>query len=464
MNIEMPRHAAAEIGEPAPNRMRSFNLTRWFSIASLISIGLLAAVSAMLLSRLLTEQMLLRDAEVGMAFVQTLSSTAGAESYFRGPRSAPAAAAMEEFFERITMMPDVLKANVYSSDGTVIWSSNLATIGKKFDFNPELDAALGGALKIEADILEHRAYIKPEHVFPGSVLKDFVENYIPVWDAQHKSVIGVVELYKEPQALYRTLRRGIVLIWSCALGGAAFLFLVLFWIIRRAHRLIDEQANQLVITESFAAIGEMTATVAHGIRNPLSSIRSSAELMAETEGESARAHCAEIMEEVDRIEQGVRSLVTYTQVPNGPPARVPLNQMAQNAIAEFGREMRRQSINVDWRLDAREPVVVGDPLLLQQVFASLIANALQAMPTGGVLIVSTTVDGRQAELSIADSGIGISPERLERIFVPFRSTKKHGLGVGLPLVRRVLFRFGGQIDMRSELGRGTTATLRFRAG
>ncbi len=462
---------AAEQADAAPtdrNRPRPFNLTRWFALVSLISIVVLVSVSAVLVSRLFVEQMLRRDAEVGMAFIQSLTRSARADSYFSGPATAPDARRMEEFFERITTMPDVLRANVYTRNRTIIWSSNPQAIGRQFELNPELDAALRGELSVEADILEHRSYMKPEHVFFGSTMRDFVENYIPVWDEQNRQVIGVVELYKEPRALYQTLRRAMRLIWLCALLGGLLLFGGLFWIVRRADRVITQQAAQLAANESFTAIGEMTAVVAHGIRNPLSSIRSSAELLGVTHGAAGREHCIEIMQEVDRIELGVRSLVTYTQVTDDPTGRVDVNELAQDAIAEFTRDAERLHIAIQWRLGERLPSVKGDAALLRQVFASLIANAIEAMPGGGTLTVRTARAARAdhgdaIELSIDDTGIGIAPDQLERLFVPFQSTKKHGMGVGLPLVRRVLQRFGGTIAMRSQVGIGTSATVTLKA-
>lgn len=458
-------HDEAGSLQARPAAARPFNLTRWFALVSLTSILVVASVSAVLVSRLFVEQMLRRDAEVGMAFVQSLTRSARADSYFSGPASAPDARRMEEFFERITTMPDVLRANVYARDRTIIWSSNPEAIGKQFTLNPELDAALRGELSIEAAILEHRSYMKPEHVFSGSNLGDFVENYIPVWDERHRHVIGVVELYKQPRALYQTLRSAMRLIWLCAALAGLFLFCGLFWIVRRADRVITHQARQLAANESFAAIGEMTAVVAHGIRNPLSSIRSSAELLGETHGPDGSEHCTEIMQEVDRIEQGVRSLVTYTQMPIDSAAEVDINALARESVAEFARDAERQHVAIDWRLDAQLPQARGDAALLRQVLASLITNALEAMPGSGTLTVRTeqAEHGKTVVLSIGDTGVGIAPEQLERLFVPFRSTKKHGLGVGLPLVLRVLQRFGGTIAMQSAVGIGTTATVTLKA-
>ncbi len=174
------------------------------------------------------------------------------------------------------------------------------------------------------------------------------------------------------------------------------------------------------------------------------------------------------MQEVDRIELGVRSLVTYTQVTDDPTGRVDVNELAQDAIAEFTRDAERLHIAIQWRLGERLPSVKGDAALLRQVFASLIANAIEAMPGGGTLTVRTARAARAdhgdaIELSIDDTGIGIAPDQLERLFVPFQSTKKHGMGVGLPLVRRVLQRFGGTIAMRSQVGIGTSATVTLKA-
>jgi two-component system, NtrC family, sensor histidine kinase HydH len=454
-------------GDGAPHKVarwwqrKPFNLTQWFAALSLLSIGLVGLVSAMLLSRFLVEEMLRRDAEMTALFVQSITDVEHASTYFQHAGFSSSDRNLEDFLHHISTMPDVLRTNVYSKDRVVVWSSDKQIIGKKFDLNPELDEALEGKLAVEADILEERKFSKPEHIFLTTAGKDFVENYIPVLDLQHRSVIGVVEVYKEPKALFGTIYKGLRLIWLCALLGGLFLFTVLFWLVRRASRVMREQERQLVSKETFAAVGEMASAVAHGIRNPLSSIRTSAELLVDTDAQARNEQAHDIIAEVDRLESWVRNLLTYAHQGTGRREPLPLNDLIRSAAQGFDRELERLGVSPSWDLQEKLPQVSADAQVLGQIFNSLLANAVEAMPNGGRLAIATSA-AKAAKfvcLRISDTGSGMSQEQLDKLFVPFQTTKKRGLGVGLPLVKRALERLGGTIEITSREGEGTTVIL-----
>jgi two-component system, NtrC family, sensor histidine kinase HydH len=441
-------------------KRKPFNLTRWFAALSFVSIGIVGVVSAVLLSRFLVEEMLHRDAEVTAQFVQSITEAENAASYFQHSGFAGTKRDLEDFLRHMSTMPDVARTNIYSKDRVVVWSSDQHLIGKKFGLNPELDEALEGKLAVEAEFLEERKFAKPEHIFLANA-KDIVENYIPVWDVQHRSVIGVVEVYKEPKALFATIYKGLRLIWLCALLGGLFLFTVLFWLVRRASRVMREQERALVSKETFTAVGEMASAVAHGIRNPLSSIRTSAELLVDTDAQARNEQAHDIIAEVDRLETWVRNLLTYAHQGTGRSEPLQLNELIRAAAQSFDRELERLGISLSWDLPERLPQVSADAQVLGQIFHSLLANAVEAMPSGGRLAIATSAakGGKFASLRISDTGSGMSQEQLDKVFVPFQTTKKRGLGVGLPLVKLALERLGGTIDIASRLGEGTTVIL-----
>src|SRR5262249_8508011 len=217
---------------------KSFNLLRCFSILSLLCISLISSASAFLLSRFLTQKMLERDAVITMQFVQSTvasidpgvyfadsaaqKSQATYDNFFAGPNWQQVKTAFEDFFKRLVLMPEVVRANVYALDGTIIWSSHPNLVGHRFGDNPELQQALAGRLAVKTETVEHPK--KAEHVFFTENLQYFVESYIPIKDSQRQSILGVVEVYKVPDAVFKAIAKGKWLVWGSAWLGGCVLY------------------------------------------------------------------------------------------------------------------------------------------------------------------------------------------------------------------------------------------------
>jgi two-component system sensor histidine kinase HydH len=440
-----------------------FKLTRWFALLSMGSLAITAVVSATLLSRFVAERMLHRTGEVTMEFVHSLIRIHDGGRFFEageaGWKDATRLAEIERVFGQVARMPDVVHANLYDRERRVIWSTNAEAIGRQLAFNPELAEALEGELVVESDILNTINYIKPEHVFLPGTKTHAVENYIPVPDAAGRT-IGVVELYISPRSLIADIRSLTQVIWIGSVAGAAFLFLVLLGIVRRADALIRTQERQLVEAESMAAVGEMASAVAHGIRNPLASIRSSAELMLE-DGSFVHEFAPEVVRQVDRMEGWVKRLLSYAYQPARALEPVSPNLVARMAAQAVEKDLARQGITLELSLADDLPTIPAQRDALEHALANLVSNAIEAMPGGGRLALQTRIapDRRGIEMVVTDSGQGIPQDRLERIFAPFHTTKAAGLGVGLPMVKRTVERLGGRIDVSSRPGAGTTFRL-----
>jgi signal transduction histidine kinase len=407
--------------------------------------------------------MLHRTGEVTMEFVHSLMRIHDGERFFArqpGPPDEGARIAeIDRVFGQVAQMPDVIHANLYDRERRVLWSTNRAAIGEQLDFNPELAEALGGELVVESDLLKTANYIKPEHVFLPGGRSHPVENYIPV-QGRDGSVIGVVELYMSPQSLIDDIRSLTRVIWSSTIGAAAFLFLVLLGIVRRADALIRTQRRRLVESESLAAVGEMASAVAHGIRNPLASIRSSAELMIE-DRELSGELAPEVVRQVDRLEGWVRRLLSYAYQQNRAIEPVPPNEVLAAVAHAVGPDLERRDIALSMSLGEAVTKVPADRDALEHALSNLVSNAIEAMPRGGRLELASRVgnDGRCVELRVADTGEGISEERIARLFVPFQTSKPSGLGVGLSMAKRSVERLGGSIDVSSRPGAGTVFTI-----
>jgi two-component system sensor histidine kinase HydH len=327
-----------------------------------------------------------------------------------------------------------------------------------------LSEALKGRLALESGEVGLEGAAKAEHFHLGKSRMRFVEMYIPMHDGGTRAVIGVVEVYRIPTALSQAIDEGTLLTWMVSIGVGLFLYLVLFWIVRRADWLIRSQQERLIESETMGALGEMASAVAHGIRNPLASIRSSAELWQDAPNAVGGESANDIISEVHRVEQWIRELLTYSQLPDYRVEAVDPRPLIDQCVAGFARETKRRQVTIEMSLPEGLPKIQANASPLMQVLNNLICNALEAMPAeGGRIVISgSSKSGHgQVDIGISDTGVGIAPEDMQRIYQPFFTTKAKGLGVGLTLVRRIIRRFGGHVHIESTRGRGTVITLHF---
>jgi signal transduction histidine kinase len=361
-------------------------------------------------------------------------------------------------------MPDVLRANVYGLDRRVLWSSNAAMIGRYFGRNDELEEALKGEIVWErGEVDDHTVdttKAKGEHVMLGSRRAQFVENYLPVFGKRgnERTLIGVVELYRVPRGLNETLQMGTLLVWACTLLGGVVLYFSTLGLVRKASRLMHEQRRRLVEADALALVGEIAAATAHSIRNPLASIRSTAELQREI-GVITPETAHETIVHVDRIERLVRTLLTYSRDTSESLGDTDLDHVLRSAADQFRPAFDGQNkhLVLDWA--GPLPAVRGDAVLLQQVLNSLLSNALEASGPQATVTVKAQPEPSSVRVEVHDHGDGIPAEHLANVFRPFYTTKPRGLGMGLALVKRVLDRLGGSIEIDSAPGRGTSVVL-----
>ncbi|NCC26099.1 MAG: two-component sensor histidine kinase, partial [Deltaproteobacteria bacterium] len=226
-----------------------------------------------------------------------------------------------------------------------------------------------------------------------------------------------------------------------------------------------EHANRM------ATIGRLAAGVAHEINNPLAIINEKAGLLrdlftfrTEYQGDSRLIGLMDsILGSVERCGRITKRLLGFARQADAAWVEVNLRDVVSEVLTFLGKEAAYRSIEVTVGDSESVPGVVSDRSRLQQVFLNLINNAFQAMNDGGRLNISFAqgLDG-MVEATFADSGCGISPENLEKIFEPFFSTKKGtgGTGLGLSITYGLVKDLGGDIKVRSELGKGTVFTVR----
>lgn len=430
-------------------------LTHWFALISAAAIAAFSLMMGWLIGGFLETRMLARDAEVGRDFVQSVANIQQVAGYFGAPGAAPPPS-VAEFLAHVAAMPDVLRANVYSPSRRVLWSSRPELIGQVFPANDELDAALSGRVVAHHAGHDHGPD-KDEHQGLAARPNEYVENYLPLFGPEPgpPRLIGVIELYRRPAALLATIRDGQRRVWIASTLGGLFLFGVLVWFVRRTERALIEQRARLIDAEAMAIVGEISAAVAHSVRNPLVSIRTTAELQRELLSESAEASAAhdEIIRNVDRIEHLVRTMLSYAGDPTERQASADLAEVLRAAAERFGHDLRLQGKVLEVQLAAPLGAVAADPVILAQVFNSLLANAAEATRAGDRITLSARREDEGCEVCVRDTGAGIAPEQLPHVFKPFFTSKPRGLGMGLALARRIVTRLGGRIDIRSDPGR-----------
>jgi two-component system sensor histidine kinase HydH len=225
--------------------------------------------------------------------------------------------------------------------------------------------------------------------------------------------------------------------------------------------------QQMKEKDRLAALGEMAAGLAHEIRNPLGSIKASAQYLSEApERREDRGEFLDIIvDEVDRLNRVVSSFLDYARPAHTDPEPIYVNSAVQLTLQFLRPECDSAEVGLHVTIDPDLPKVRIDIEHLRQVLINLVQNAMQAMASGGDIYVETRTQDRVGigggarrwvRISVRDTGPGIAPELLANLFVPFVTTKQQGTGLGLAISHRIVSEAGGRIDVRSRQGFGTT--------
>ncbi|MGI9133186.1 MAG: histidine kinase dimerization/phospho-acceptor domain-containing protein, partial [Rhodoferax sp.] len=330
----------------SPTPPLPLNLRRRFALTSLGVIAAIALGLGWLMSHMLTQRMLQREGEVSMDFVQNLLLTDRSARYLAEAHDPDLRQRFRASMAHIASMNDPVRANAYQTDGTVLWSTDAALVGQRFPVNDELDDALSGHLVVHSGQLGPGKPEKGEHVGLAARTNFYVESYIPIRDPETTQVLGVMELYKVPKQLNAAIREAVLQLWLACAASAAALFVALYWTVARADRVMRDQQAQLTDNQTLATAVELAQAVAHNLRNPLASIRVSAEMM-QTGAPSAhdyREHCGDIAACVDKADRWITELVRVSQAPQLQAEAVLPSPVIRACLQEMGPEMNRRGI------------------------------------------------------------------------------------------------------------------------
>lgn len=224
-----------------------------------------------------------------------------------------------------------------------------------------------------------------------------------------------------------------------------------------ANESLKEAEANVRRADRLAALGQLTAGLAHELRNPLGTMKTSAELLArnvEKENAIAQEMAGYIREEVDRTNSLITRFLDFARPQHLKIEKNDLAAMLDRVIARFERE-KNADVSVYKNYSPDIPPVAFDAELIERVISNLITNAAQASPPGGVVTVKTRLAEEMVEIAVIDRGTGIDPKNLESIFNPFFTTKPEGVGLGLAICSKIVDEHGGQITVESAPGEGS---------
>ena len=232
-------------------------------------------------------------------------------------------------------------------------------------------------------------------------------------------------------------------------------------------RKLEESQEQLIRAEKLTSLGQLAASIAHEINNPLAGVLVYTQLLSKKvagdafKKEEALSYLSKMETEISRCSRIIRNLLDFARQTEPMLRLVDVNQVIEQVLAMVGHQAQLQNVEVAKEVSPSLPKVMADFDQLQQIFTNLALNAIQAMPEGGRLTVRSSAVDSEVRVDVQDTGCGISKENMGKLFTPFFTTKVKGKGVGLGLAvaHGIIERHKGRIKVQSEVGKGTTFSV-----
>ena len=242
---------------------------------------------------------------------------------------------------------------------------------------------------------------------------------------------------------------------------------ILLVIVDRKQRRLVEVNQQLAHNEKVATLGRVAAQVAHEVRNPLAGLLLYSEhLKSKIDGKLPNGDVQlidKIIGTINNLTATTEQILNFARPVTLAPRRVDLNEVARDVIELLSTEISAHSIETKLKLDSSPVSGMLDEPSIRATTLNLVLNAVQAMPAGGHLTISTSNSGGKLLMVISDTGSGMSPDQIIQIFEPFSTTKSRGLGLGMPYAQKIIQQHGGQIVVESQPGKGTDVRIELPA-
>ena len=268
-------------------------------------------------------------------------------------------------------------------------------------------------------------------------------------------------LYRDPQFVLTKLLSNSAMFLAAASTAAFFSSATKKEIASRTRELKQAQV-QLLHSQKLGALGQMAASLAHGLASPITGIKGSAELLMDDlpPDHSGQRRLEQILHWADHLTDILERLRNLARPPKEDRADVDVNRVVNDVLDLTAKLLGQRKIVVRRKLAADLPSTTGSARMLEEMFMNLVMNAKDAMPDGGELTITSTRSDGRIRVDVADNGIGMSPEVRARVFEAFFTTKgEQGSGLGLNICRQIVVDHGGQLSVESVEGEGTTITV-----
>jgi len=238
---------------------------------------------------------------------------------------------------------------------------------------------------------------------------------------------------------------------------------ILLVLVDRQQRRLVEAHEKLAHSEKIATLGRVAAQVAHEVRNPLAGLLLYSEhLKGKIAGKVSDGEVElvdKIIHTVNNLTSTTEQILSYARPIKLAPRKVDLNSVVQDVVQLLSTEIAANRVETQLKLSSSPVQGMLDEASIRSAVLNLVLNAVQSMPNGGRLEISTGSDGEMLWLVITDTGTGMSPDQITKIFEPFSTTKSRGLGLGMPYAQKIIEHHGGEILVHSELKKGTQVRL-----
>ncbi len=382
----------------------------------------------------------------------------------------------QEQFERLDKIVrstlhsfNVESVNIYDLNGTISYSFDQTNVGRTIIVSANYQAAIKG--RSTSKLIQRGSFWEISFGIPK---ESRVVTFAPLRAEKPLSrlsgpVLGVVEIVQDLSEEYRNIFKDQIVVVITGAVVMGFLLVVLILVVKRGENIIETRAlerlkleEKLSQAERLSSLGEMTAAISHEIRNPLGIIKSSAEHLKKKglPDDPSFKIIDIIVEEARRLNSIITDFINFARPrnPNLQPCGV--EEIIEKNLNFLSAQAKEQGIQIIKQLNGQSPEIVADKEMLYQAFLNIALNAMQAMPTGGEMVIETKSNDHFVKVIFDDTGEGIADEIISKIWDPFFTSKEKGTGLGLGIVKSIIEIHGGQVNVANKATKGVRVKVK----